>query len=61
MRCGPADLEAARNRARNGRPENVAKAGRRNGVEGTASERKRGTEAGRMGPGRPLGERNDLP
>jgi hypothetical protein len=48
MRYGPASLEAVRNRAVNGRPENVAKARQRNGVEGTVSEWKRGPGAGRL-------------
>jgi hypothetical protein len=48
MRYVAAGLEAARNRALNGRPENVAKVGRRNGIEGTVGERKRGPEAGRL-------------
>jgi hypothetical protein len=48
MRYGLACLEAARNRAVNGRPENIAKARQRNGIEGTVSEWKMGPGAGKL-------------
>jgi hypothetical protein len=49
MRYGPAGLGAAGNRARNGRPVNVAKAGRPGGIGGAIGERKRGPGAGSLG------------
>jgi hypothetical protein len=48
MRYGLSSLEASRNRAWNGTPENVRKARQRNGNEGTISEFKRTVKIGRL-------------
>ncbi|MDR2613543.1 MAG: transposase [Deltaproteobacteria bacterium] len=48
MRYGNSSLEAARNRAKNGTPENAAKARQRNGIEGAMSEAKRVQGIGRL-------------